>query len=404
MLLLCALANAQVVTNVKTPVKTDHTGTFFRVFPKNDARWWFVIGGGGLTVTEKDNDFVTVAQGFSASGRDDISDHGVAQCPDGTWLHVASINVTDPNDSAFAFRYSGNFQTKLASAWVEKESTVREHHDAPVVCGDTFQGVSFRKEGVTPMNTWFALDGDVEITDQINYTGKPQAPGSSLLELDAGTLMHAGFQDYMNGPVYFRELDTSMGVVSSKSVNLPPSGEAQWWSQGFIQVGDVYLMVNMSRAANTFTADEGNVWLHVFDGSFNLLESYQVSQHTGDRGGMRPFITRRGSLAMVTWDSELRGHYAIVKLDLEEAGLTGGEDTGEPQDTGEPVDTSVPEDTSPPVDTSPLDTDPPEDTGDSDATPEPEPKPEEEGCGGCGGGLTVGWLGLLVLPLVRRRR
>ena len=51
MLLALALAQAQVITNVKTPVKTDYTGTFFMVLPKNEARWWMITGGGGLTVT-----------------------------------------------------------------------------------------------------------------------------------------------------------------------------------------------------------------------------------------------------------------------------------------------------------------------------------------------------------------
>ena len=64
------------------------------------------------------------------------------------------MNVDTFDDSAYALRYTGDFKGIKSQGWVEKQNTARKHNDAPVICTDTYQGVSFRNESQSKSNRW----------------------------------------------------------------------------------------------------------------------------------------------------------------------------------------------------------------------------------------------------------
>ena len=87
-----------------------------------------------------------------------LKDHAIKRCPDGTYLHTASANIVEQNDSAYAWRYDENFEVIGHSA-VELKASDRGHNDMAHICSHLAQGVAFPSAGFDEAeNLFFYLD------------------------------------------------------------------------------------------------------------------------------------------------------------------------------------------------------------------------------------------------------
>lgn len=366
-------AQAAVISQVQDPIVLDkRAGTWARTFVDAEGQWWFFLGAGGGIVAPVGQDFDFKEDDLlRLTDRQELQDHGVVQCPNGDYLHVASYTQSDFNDSAHAYRYDADWNL-VADAVLEAGISGAEHNDMTVICSRDFQGAVFRENGGPggQAGRWFGFDAQGTVSGPSTLENTPQVTGGAAIQVGDEMWMW-GTQGYQQDPLQIKRYDADLNYLGEQgSVTLSPDGGQPYWTQGLLKVGDYYLLAHMGRApGSNFSADTGNVYLSVLDADLSLLEQTRISDYAGGDAAMRPGLMRDGDTAVVSWDANLRPNLALVTLDLSGAGdLDSGWETG---DTGE--------------------------GGGGDGG--------GEGCGGCSGGGTGGLLaGLLAAGLLARRR
>ena len=113
---------------------------------------------------------------------ENVKDHAIEQCPDGTYLHAFSINVT--NDSARVARYSADWDL-IAEGWVEESVPERAHNDMPLICSEHLQAVAFTNHR-TMRPTLFEIGPDATVTATHELTIDEHISGSAF-KYDAET-------------------------------------------------------------------------------------------------------------------------------------------------------------------------------------------------------------------------
>lgn len=369
MLLLIALPAlaAPYITHVGDAVPLTVGGGWPRANAREDGTWDFLWSAGGdynrlpmsadLAVVDRDRQSLT--------GRTDLVDHGLAACPDGTWLHVASGNVDDFNDSAWAFRYDADFEL-VATATVEERVSDRAHNDMAVICAPGVQGVTF----ITSQGgaVFIPLDADAAPGEETSLPDAPRMTGGSLAwEAERGTFVAMNFDQ--QGTLQLVRYSAALEAEDAWSLELLDPPQRGYWAQGALRVGQHWLLAHMARDDDEgWAADEGDVWVHVLDLDWNVLESHQVSFNTPPTGGMRPGLARMGDQVLVLYDVNVAPVAYALTIDED----AFGPDPEAPDDEGE--------------------------------TGLDYPPPAGEGCGCATTGAGTGWLGLAGLLLAWRRR
>ena len=141
---------------------------WIRVFNNfDDGGWWMthhfemsgVPGYNAAPMTEGLE--VDMSSRIRLAEYDNQKDHGIERCPDGSFLHIYSVNVT--NDTARAARYTEDWEM-LAHGTVEEGVDARAHNDMPVICSEHLQGVAFTNHmGFSA--TLFEIGPDAEVVD-----------------------------------------------------------------------------------------------------------------------------------------------------------------------------------------------------------------------------------------------
>ncbi len=276
-------------------------------------------------------------------------DHGWVRCPDGGFLHVASVNRAALDDSAVATRLDAAL-SPTAQREVVVESQTLATNDMAVVCGAGFEGVAFAQRGVegeddADQDFLYALDasffaGEVPVVHDLSASTR--VTGNSLVWDDAeDRLLSFGL-----------ERDLGMLVASwgpdlqhreSTAVDGPEPPLVGWWSQGAVAVGGHWLVVHMQGdPADAWGLDTGDVALVLLDEAFRVVERHTLTQLTPPDGAMRPSLAVRGTQLLVTFD--VNGAIQLVTGELaeaccgdEEAGTEEENDRAGDSDEGEPA-------------------------------------------------------------------
>ncbi|MFZ5481475.1 MAG: hypothetical protein ACOZNI_32235 [Myxococcota bacterium] len=328
-MMLAALAAASdVVVEVGEDRSLGVGGGWARAFPAGDGAWHLLWSAGGdynvlpmgadLTVVDRDR--------VSLTGRTDLVDHGIARCPDGTYLHVASASLASPDDSAFAFRYDADW-TRLADATVEESVESREHNDPAVACSPVADGVILT-EGAPDDSIFVELGDDAAPAGEHGLDGAPQLSGGSFAwDPDDDTLLAVGFG--RDERVRVDRYDADLGLVERLDVAVADPGDRVYWTQATLRAGEHWLVAYMvAGAGETWTLDEANVALAVFDLDWALEQTVRVTQFEPPAGAMRPGLARDGDTLLVTYDRQTEPHLTPLTLDLDALGELP--DTGDP--------------------------------------------------------------------------
>jgi hypothetical protein len=322
------LAQAGVVTNVGEPVTLSMGGGWARAFPTDDGQWHFLWAAGGeynllpmsaaLGVIDSGRTLLT--------GRTDLVDHGITRCPDGSYLHAASANLDEFNDSAFAFRYTADWQRTAAGTLAEREAG-REHNDLLVLCSPLLDATLFVEGGPNnPVLVEIAEDGspagETRLDTRTNLMG-----GSMVWDPDTDTLVTVGFNNTQS--IVVERWDADLVKLETIEVPAVPAPQRVYWTQATLRAGDHWLVAHMARDDSAgWAADEGNVWLQVFDLDWNLLESHPVTDFAPPAGGMRPGLARQDDRLLVLFDKGVQPHVVPVTLDTVALGEDPELDTG----------------------------------------------------------------------------
>ncbi|MCB9741825.1 MAG: hypothetical protein H6740_04370 [Alphaproteobacteria bacterium] len=379
--LLLGVAHAQdFVRDISDEIVINVGGGWNRTFPAEDG-WHFLWSAGG------DYNWSPMPQDFNwadterklLTGRSNLQDHGVSECPDGSWLHAASATLNEPDDSAYAWIYDGDFN-QAASLVIAEGDDGLKHNDILVACTPNFRLIGFTNRQLAG-GTAFVYDSSLNLIQSKELENAPTLSGTSAIhDPDTGGILLAGFElASQDESLKITRYDANLDYVDQHSIDVAPGSARCYWAQGFMRLGDYYAVAHMCRDESAgWEGDTGDVWLDIFDADWNLLEQHNVTNNTLPQGGMRPYLTRKGAQLLMSYDEAVRPRMHVIELNLAAFGLAEGEDSGLPwngDDSGVPVN----------------------DSGLGGG----------KGCGGCasgaprgGGALAALWLGLAL----RRRR
>lgn len=356
MLLFASAQAAPLVVSVSEEIATGLGGGWGRAAPAESGWHFFWSAGGDYVRLPMTDDLTVTDRGRTPlTGHTDLIDHALTACPDGSWLHAASANVSAANDTAYVFRYDADFGL-VGDALVDQDGSTA-HNDLAVVCSGVVDGVAWG--GQDPHFARIAADGSVE--EIVALEGAPSLMGASLA-WRADTLWAVNFG--MDGTLQVSSYDADLQLLDQVEV-APDDGPRAYWGQGLLRVGQTWVLAHMARDdSEGWPLDLGDVYLSFYDDDWTLLERDQLSENPTSDGGMRPGLALDGDELLVLYDKDVQPRIYDVRLDLDALG--------------------------------PPDPDAEDDTGGGDATP---------GCGcttpGAPPGISV--IGLALLAHSRRR-
>jgi hypothetical protein len=333
MFLLPSAEAADIVVDVGADRAMGVGGNWARAFANGDGTWDFTWAAGGdynvlpmgadLTVVDRDR--------VTLTGRDNLVDHAIVRCDDGTFLHAASGNVDTFDDSAWAFRYDADWG-RIAEATLEERVGTRGHNDLPVLCSPVGDATAFLEASAhAPVLFW--LGDDAAKTSEVTLADAPALTGGSLAwDPDTDLLVVVGTAQ--DGTVWIDTYDDALTRVDRVEVDLSTGDERVYWPQATLRAGEHWLVAHMARDDGAgFSADEGNVWLAVFDLDWNLVQHVQVTDFSPPTGAMRPGLARDGDTLLVLYDVSVTPHLTPLTLDggaLGEDPVVADEDEGIP--------------------------------------------------------------------------
>ena len=316
-------------------------GGWGRAFGAGDGEWYYLFGGSGdyrMLVLDADYNF-TFASALYLTGRIDLVDHAIERCPDGTYLHVASGAVTVHDDSAYGFRYDENWDLIVEND-IDVDNPDYRHNDLPVLCSTAVDLAVFQPnlEEEAPV---FILDDDLNRVDSnLTMSPVPPVPGSSLIyDEDTNTIIRVTAphideesDEDRNKLIIYRiywDLEEPYEVMTE--IDLSGAGlgtdSQAYWPQGFVEIGDFYFVAHMARGLNDgFQQDLGNIYLEIFDRSFNRVDTEQLTFDPAPEGNQRPSISLQEDILLVTYDKRVSNtlHNYLMEIELNTELLNAG--------------------------------------------------------------------------------
>jgi hypothetical protein len=326
MLLLLFLSKSwaqEWVLEVSEPHELPSGGTWLRPFPTPEG-WKTFLGGNALRVADlkKEENTWTATNIRVISDQDgvDFNDHSIKKCPDGTFLHMASRDSNQPNDSAHVWRYDSDFSILASTVW-EEASTERQYNDGSILCARLSQGIASSTQG-EPMdfgNHYFDVDEQGEKGSLISLAPYPRMNGGALIADDLEQRIY-GLGMAHGQPLQINTYDQEWNVLSEKTLDLLDGDKRAYWPQGVIRVGDYYLISFMGRDDRWGNGDQGDVFVGILDLDWNLQKVHQVTHYEAN-AAMRPWISRSGDQVLVAYDANLKYFVVEMQIDLDVFGL-----------------------------------------------------------------------------------
>ncbi|GDX81995.1 hypothetical protein LBMAG42_38060 [Deltaproteobacteria bacterium] len=395
-----------IFLTMSDPVELDVSGSWVRVFAAEGG--WHVThaaAGNFHYAWLPDSLELDRSTRRDLTTRTNLLDHAVSLCPDGTYLHVASATVGTPDDTIYSFRYDENFQP-IYDGIVEEANPNGVDMDPPVVCGSWVQAAGHsEREPWIEMELEFLAE-DLTVTGSLELEGPPEAAGSAMYT-DDNYLWAVGDSDAYWEVMHVAQYAPDLSLVQQWDVDVAIAGSHAYWYQRMEKVRDTFIVAHMMRTdADSWSTQNGNVYLSAFDADWNLIDQMQITNIAAPIGAFYAWFDRKEDMLLVSYHSDTPSAHNDVKtviIDLDACGPEAVEDTGVPVDTGDTGDTG---DTSELVDTSDTGQDVSVDSGDSADTGSPADTGNGDG-GGCGCGLRggeAGWtVGLVAVASVGRR-
>jgi MYXO-CTERM domain-containing protein len=335
------------ISNVLGEVKWDIGGGWTRLVPGEilsdvfygaGGDYWHVKMGWDWKVDNNERVYLT--------GRSNLVDHSIVPCPDGGYLHVASGMTTTVNDSAYSFRYDDDFQPLAQSTLAEDYLKVR-FNDMALICHENGNFASFIDYDLFGA-VIYKLDEDGALLDELRIAELPLPEGGSLLEDPLrGDLALITATSEKTG-LLVNWLDWDLNFKTSRRILTVDRTVAQaYWPQAFQIVGGRIILAYIQQPVDAgYVADWGNVWLAVFDHSWNLLENHQITYDPGPGGSMRPGLAIYEDQLLLTYDEIEDFPPGIVQPRLVPITLKLDAFVV-PEDTADSVDSAGNEDTEP---------------------------------------------------------
>lgn len=388
--LVLSAAAGPVFESVTPEASMEVPGNWPRAFLRDNGGFWMLNAANGeYWVRTADADFVPdSASARALTGHRDLQDHAVTMCPDGTFLHIASASVVDPNDSMYAFHYDDAWNL-IGESTIDEANPVYWNNDMPIICSEQYRGTGRMEPEGGVTHEYIALTEDLEIESitVLNPLG-PHSIGSMYFESHGLlSVFGAPAKDGLGGMLDAYSTDITLYNSVTPTLMAPPWAPS--WTQAAVRYGEttivVHLATDLTYQWDTLGAD---LWITAYDNQWVQIDQLQLSTNTAPIGGLQPGMVLNGNHLLVYYTKEQANLYYDVTLAEAVTEDTGG---------------------TPPDDTGPAETDTePTDEDDTDTDILGEVKDEDTGvpssvCG-CATTRTPTWAPLLVGLLAFRRR
>ena len=327
------------ITAIGEPVEIRSAGAWIRVFPTKDS-WVATLGSnqsfyaGTLQKTGdglEDWELIDKRQIVDLTG---LIDHGIKKCPDGSYLHAASGMPPEaegetgpPTDYLHLWRYDEDFNV-LAYAEFRDGMGTHAHNDPNVICAPDAKGVLLSIQGYQFATDFFSLDSNLQVKEVVSLEDYPRGNGGGVLyDVTVDEYIQLGMAH--DKPLTVNRYDSDWKLIDTVDRELVEAPLRAYWPQGVIQVGDYFIVAHMGRDQAWMGSDKGDVFLGVFDRSWQLVEQRRLTTYENGDAAMRPWVARKGSQLLVSFDLFNEQQVLEATLDLSAFGLDGSEpDTG----------------------------------------------------------------------------
>ncbi|MBM73913.1 MAG: hypothetical protein CMK59_00825 [Proteobacteria bacterium] len=313
------------ITEIGDPVELTQGGTWARAIPTEEG-WKIGLGGGdyfriaSLTKVGNSLEDWILEEPVVITDRSDLllTDHAIKKCPDGSFLHVASIRSPEQESpSAYTWHYDQGFEI-LSSGFVAKNSEIHQFNDPALLCSHLVQGVGSSIQGDAFGNHFFHLN-ESEIEEVVEIKQYPRLNGGGMITDVFKNRIYALGMDY-NRPLQINVLDESLNFLRKHRVDLSEAGKRAYWPQGVIQIGAYFLVSYMVRDDDWLGGDQGDVRLAVFSSSWKLEKVYEITSFE-ESAAMRPWVARSGDQLLISFDAYTKHMLVEARLDLAAFGL-----------------------------------------------------------------------------------
>lgn len=333
----------------------DSAGNWVHAFPAEDGNWTvFRASGGAYHRRTMLSDYSMLDDEEALNDSTVLVDHAITACPDGSWLHVASANLSGFDDSAYAFRYDADWNV-IASGAIAESDPDHFYNDAPVLCSGFLDGAPFgardTSSGASPFGIFVPVDAAAEPDAALPFRQVPVLGGSSIL-YDEESDQIISVRSFGDSPeLTIMRYDHDLNEIDTLVVQVMPDDGIVRWPQGLIRYHDYFFVghvgINAAEADDWITLT-GNVYVEVFDKDWNHVQSVQVTDEAPTQGAMGTFLAAQDDVLIVTYNHAVNPTLVELKLDPTILEETDPGDTGTPGDTATPGDTNEPGDSAPP--------------------------------------------------------
>lgn len=337
-----------VFASATDEILLDLNGNWPRAYPVGTGWVMFHAAAGDFMVTHAQGDFTMDHSGDRGlTGRDNLKDHDIRPCPDGTWLHVSTADISGDHDSSYAWRYDADFNIIDNGTIAESSTDGSNYVDTGAVCGEVFQGLAYDYRGDLYTTIFAGVAPDATRESTTTLLDASQASGSSLLETEDGLLTFVG--PGKQGQLLVVQYDSALTEVNYVTVEVSDDTHDVYWPQTTIRVGDNYIVAHMTRENDvTWNQQDGNISLLAFDLDWNVVDQLQLSNNAAPVGGMQPYVVDKGDGTLLAMYSKNLQNYAFT-VTLNDG--SGDADTDTDTDADTDADSDADSDTDSDADT-----------------------------------------------------
>ena len=327
-----AHAEGDWITAVGDRIDLDLSGNWTRVYPDGSGGWTlFITGGGNYHYIPMNANYELLSSRNQLTDADiRLVDHQIAQCPDGSWFHVASAEVNEPDDTAYVFRYDSNFNLtcELELAYGHP---IHRFNDAPILCTPWYGATPAHSDTSDTQMPIYLIEDDCSINREEDHPATPPIPGSSLVyDADMNEIwgVRATGNDQFLQWVPFTLLLDAAALPVSEQFYLPPFYMTAF-PQAMIQVGDYRVLAHLGMNPDVnYGADNGDIWIQVIDRDHQAVQSVRLTEYGNSQGANRPWLSWQDDKIVVVYDDSLQPRLVELTIDRDAFGLTPGSDDG----------------------------------------------------------------------------
>lgn len=327
-----ARAEGEFITAVGDRIDLDLSGNWTRVYPDGNGAWvLFITGGGNYHYIPMSADYDLLTDRIQLTDSDlRLVDHQIAACPDGSWFHVASAEVNEPDDTAYVFRYDADFNMTCSLELAYADPVLR-FNDAPILCTPWYGATPAHTDTGMPQTPIYLIEPDCSINRTQNHPTTPPIPGSSMVHDRALSelwgVRATGGDQFFQWSEYSLLLDSAELPVSEQYY-LPPFYMTAF-PQSMIQVGDYRVLAHLGMDPDiNYGADNGDIWIQVIDRDRQSVQSVRLTEFGNNQGANRPWISWQDDKIVVVYDDSLRPRLIELTIDPDMFNVGGGGSSG----------------------------------------------------------------------------